>query len=191
MNRSPTSKRGYMDRKTVEGLAGRYAVSEDAVRALWEALQKGNGAFAQFNHAELGGMGQWSSGGMIMIGDMFNTQLKDRVNALSTELAAFLRADPSEIGSRPLLTPDHSDAWWGTGLGHVAASGSQNDMRYAYFPSTRRLAIQNGDNVTVYDTGEHQIHGVAQKQSSSSSLSFVSQLGIVRVETLPILEKRR
>jgi hypothetical protein len=180
-----------MDQKTIEGLAGRYAVSGDAVRALWDALQKGNGAFAQFNHAELGGMGQWSSGGMIMIGDMFNTQLKDRVNALSTELAAFLRANPSEIGSRPSLTPDHSDAWWGTGLGHVGASGSQNDMRYAYFPSTQRLAIQSGDDVTVYDTGEHQIHGVAQQQSNSNSLSFVSQLGSVRVETLPILEKRR
>lgn len=124
-----------MDQKTIELLAERYAVSDDAVRLLWDALQKGNGAFAQFNHAELGGMGQWSSGGMTMIGDMFNTQLKERVNALSTELAGFLRANPSEFCSRSSLTPEHPDAWWGTGLGYPAANGSQNDMRYAYFPA--------------------------------------------------------
>jgi hypothetical protein len=37
-------------------------------------------------------MGQWSQGGMIMIGDMLNQGLKYRVDALCNELAGILRA---------------------------------------------------------------------------------------------------
>ena len=45
---------------------------------------------AQFNHPELGGMGQWLRTGMVMIGDMFDTSLKRCVSDLSTELATLL-----------------------------------------------------------------------------------------------------
>ena len=43
-------------------------------------------------HPDLGGMGQWSQGGMVMVGDMFNNALKARVDALCAELAGLLRA---------------------------------------------------------------------------------------------------
>jgi hypothetical protein len=43
-------------------------MSTDAVRAILEAAS--GGGMAQFNYPDLGGMGQWSSGGMLMIGDM-------------------------------------------------------------------------------------------------------------------------
>ena len=59
-------------RKIVDDLARRHGVGSDAVAALLCALELGNGAQAQFNHPDLGGMGHWSQGGMIMIGDMFN-----------------------------------------------------------------------------------------------------------------------
>jgi hypothetical protein len=39
-------------------------------------------------------MGQWSRGGMIMIGDMFNQGLKHRVDTLCKELAGFLSSQP-------------------------------------------------------------------------------------------------
>jgi hypothetical protein len=42
----------------------------------------------------LGGMGQWTAGGMTMIGDMFNAGLKARVVALCDELAPPGAADP-------------------------------------------------------------------------------------------------
>jgi hypothetical protein len=35
---------------------------------------------AQFSHADFGGMSQWSPG-MSMVGDMFNTQLKAKLDA--------------------------------------------------------------------------------------------------------------
>jgi hypothetical protein len=39
--------------------------------------------------------------------------------------------------------------------------------------------------VIVYDTGEHHITGFSQQQSGDQSLTFTSQLGLVRVADLP------
>jgi hypothetical protein len=63
-------------------VAKRHGVSIEAVEALLGALARGNRRQAQFDHPDLGGMGQWSQGGMIMVGDMFNSSLKARVDAL-------------------------------------------------------------------------------------------------------------
>ena len=59
-------------RRILEDIARRHAVSLDAVITLLRALIEGNGSQAQFNHPDFGGMGQWSQGGLIMVGDMFN-----------------------------------------------------------------------------------------------------------------------
>src|SRR5215218_6750710 len=88
-------------RRAVESIAQRHGVSADAVLTLLQALRSGSGAMAQFSHPELGGMGQWSQGGMTMVGDMFNQGLKARVDALCTELASLLRAQPSGIAAAP------------------------------------------------------------------------------------------
>ena len=63
-------------RRLVEDVAQRHGVSADAVLTLLQAVAAGHGTSAQFSHPELGGMGQWSQGGMIMVGDMFNNALK-------------------------------------------------------------------------------------------------------------------
>ena len=80
--------------RIVTDVATRHGVSLDVALTLLGALAQGNGRQAQFNHPELGGMGQWSQGGMIMIGDMFNQGLKHRVDALCNELTDFLRSQP-------------------------------------------------------------------------------------------------
>ena len=69
-------------------------------------------------------------------------------------------------------------------LGSPGAVGAQNDLQYAVFPSTRRLAIKDGGHIEIYDTGDHQIFGVAQAQSTQT-LTFTSQDGLVRVGSLP------
>ena len=66
-------------------LAERYRVSEEAVRVLRRALERGGSRLAQFSHPELGGYGQWMPG-MTQIGDMFNYELRDRVERLCQEL---------------------------------------------------------------------------------------------------------
>jgi Short C-terminal domain len=193
-------------RQIADELARRHGVGSDAVAALLYALELGNGTQAQFNHPDLGGMGQWSQGGMIMVGDMFNQGLKHRVDALCNEIASLLRNQP------PLHQPEASssqsqsqsggsggislfirgsghasDNWWPTELGIPASIGAQNNLNYACFPLAGRLAIRRGDRVSVYDTGEHRITGFSQQQSGDQSLTFTSQLGLVRVADLPVV----
>jgi hypothetical protein len=49
---------------------------------------------AQFSHPDFGGMSQWSPG-MTMGGDMFNKSLKSKLDAVCTELAAYVVETPS------------------------------------------------------------------------------------------------
>jgi hypothetical protein len=59
-------------------------------------------------------------------------------------------------------------------------------MRYAYFAQARRLAIDVGGQVTVYDTLDHSIGGVSQ-QSSGYAPQFSSQYGYVNLSQLPVV----
>jgi hypothetical protein len=161
-------------------IAQRHGFSTDAARAIAEALRHGNNTMAQFNHPELGGMGQWVAGGMLMIGDMFNNDLKARVGALCRDLAAA----PGPVPAAAEQQPSQSRNWWPDDLGIPSATGVQNDMRYACFPERRRLAVMLNGQVRVYDTGDHRIGGFSQQQGGSQSLSFSSQLGTVRLEDL-------
>lgn len=185
----------------LDAIAARHGVGPDAVRHLLDALTRGHGRMAQFNHPDLGGMGQWTAGGMTMIGDMFNSGLKARVVALCDELAPLATAESQGSGRGSSQSQGSGSggswnqsssgswggSWWPDGLGQPATSGSQNDTRYAFFPESRRLAIETGGRVTLYDTGDHQIGGVSQQQGSSYSLSFTSQHGPVRLEELPVV----
>lgn len=78
----------------INEIAQRYNVSTDAVMTLLQAVSNGNGTMAQFYHPELGGGGQWMSGGMTMVGDMFNNALKGTVDGICTELSNLLAAQP-------------------------------------------------------------------------------------------------
>jgi len=189
-------------RRILEEVARRHTVSLEAVTTLLRALANGGGSQAQFDHPDLGGMGQWSQGGMIMVGDMFNQGLKFRVDSLCNELAALLSRQPSfgagagsvqsqsQGGGVSLFVPGSAASaarWWPAELGEPASTGAQNDLRYAYFPGARRLAIQQGGRVAVHDTGGHGIAGFSQQQSGDQSLTFTSQFGLVRVADLPLV----
>lgn len=199
----------------VNDVAARHGFSPDAVTHVLLAVDQGGRSQAQFNHFELGGMGQWSLGGMIMIGDMFNNGLKARVDSLCTELSnalsgtqVFQPAAPQPVsyqgqsqsggqyqsqgtgmpGQSSLFVPGPDyGSWWPEDLGQPGSTGAQNDLKYAYFPMTARLAIMINGVVTVYDTGQHQIGGFGQQQGGDQSLTFTSQFGLVRVADLPIV----
>jgi hypothetical protein len=183
-------------------VAKRHGVGVDAVVALLGALADGNGRQAQFNHPDLGGMGQWSQGGMIMVGDMFNQGLKHRVDALCSELAGLLGSQPAlaavtgqshsqgqSVRGVSLFVAGSGSAaqWWPAAIGSPASTGAQNDLRYAFFPDVRCLAIQQDGRVRVYDTGEHKLSGFSQQQGGDQSLIFTSQFGLVRVADLPLV----
>ncbi|KQP09259.1 SHOCT domain-containing protein [Methylobacterium sp. Leaf93] len=166
------------DRSSVlQTVADRHGVSVDAVRHLMRALEAGNGTMAQFNHPELGGFGQWSSGGMTMIGNMFDANLKSRVAAICSDLAQSLPPGGWNDGST-------SANWWPAELGRPATSGSQNNMRYAYFPDSRLLAVETAGTLVLYDTGHYDISGVSQQQGDTQSLRFSGRNGYVDLESL-------
>jgi Short C-terminal domain len=188
-------------------IAQRHGVSADAVLTLLRALVAGHGTMAQFKHPELGGMGQWTQGGMIMVGNMFDHGLKARVDALCTELAALLRDQPTIMTAAGSQTSHWSSTpgvslfvagagspagtWWLSELGQPSSAGSQNDLRYAIFPAARRLATEKSGQVTLYDTGDHLISGVSQQQGADQSLTFVSQHGLVGLRDLLVVEAGR
>jgi hypothetical protein len=227
--------------QTLRNIAQRNGFSEGAARALADAIRAGGGAMAQFSHPELGGMGQWSRGGMLMIGSMNDHDLKARVGRLAEDLASSdtvsgggSPAGAADNGNRPgeaerpasnspwaqagggdlndnrpaagnssgsgggsgggnsgggagtSANSNGSGDWWPGDLGQPSSSGAQNGVRYAAFPSTRRLAIEQDGKVTLYDTGDHQISGVSQSQSGTGpgALRFTSQRGDVDLASL-------
>jgi hypothetical protein len=168
---------------------------------------------AQFNHPEFGGSGQWMRGGMTMVGDMFNNYLKGRVDSLCFDIATILANQPGllqsgsfqsqsqsgsgqqhqaaggSMGQSSLFVPNPEDNWWPQEFGPPSATGSQNNVRYAYFGNARRLAVKTGGEVWVYDTLDHQIGGFSQQQGSGGSITFGSQYGTVNLASLPVVSR--
>lgn len=205
--------------RIVHDFSVRHGFSQDAVTEMLIAIVNGNGTMAQFSHSEFGGSGQWMRGGMIMLGDMFNNSLKGRVDSLCNELSHLLANEPgllqtgsfqrqsqngtdddiNSMGSSPrgttgsggskLFVADARSNWWPFELGSPSATGSQNSMRYAYFPNARRLVVDAGGEVWVYDTLNHQINGFSQQQGTGTSISFSSQMGTVELSSLPVVTR--
>ena len=83
--------------QAVNDIAQRHGFSFEAVASMLEAVIHGNGNMAQFNHPEFSGAGQWMRGGMTMVSDMFNGQLKGRVDSLCLELSRLLASQPDPL----------------------------------------------------------------------------------------------
>lgn len=210
--------------KMLASLAERHGFSPEAILNMMEAVINGNGGMAQFNHPEFAGAGQWMRGGMTMLSDMFNSQLKGRVDRLCSELSSLIAAQPElgrigsfqtqSQGSEPraqtqdpqgswkqhrinqaaegsslfVSEPVHNSApWWPADLGEPNSVGAQNDIRYAYFAQSHRLAIESGGKLKLYDTLDHQISGISQHQSQGGSVIFTSQYGQVDLTRLPLI----
>ena len=183
-------------RERVAEIASWHGFSAAAAEVMLAAVARGRGAMAQFDHPEFGGAGQWMRRGMTMVGDMFNTALKARVEALCADLSALVDDDPALTAPSALTPVSESDraaagAWWPAGLPAPDSTGAQNDVRYAWFATPRRLAIERAGTVTLYDTLDHCIGGFAQQQSGTSTLSFTSQHGAVDVARLPVVGTAR
>jgi len=158
-------------------IAEKHGFSRAAVEAITRALKQGNGNQAQFNHPELGGMGQWQPN-MIMIGDAFNHTLKVRVDALCTDLAGLISQEPTH----PIHT-SQQNRWWPQDFGEPTMVGSQNEARYAYFRLKNRLVIQQNRKNRIYDVGQHVLVGSSQQQQQAHGLLiFHTQSGQIVTE---------
>jgi hypothetical protein len=170
----------------VAKLAKKHGVTEAAVAELYAALRRGRGSMAQFSHPELGGSGQWMSGGMLMIGDMFNDSLRAKVDAICRDLLPQLEANTG-TGISPLKRSGSPEleSWWPSTYPAPAATGGQNEFRYAYFPTKNVLVVEEKGRREVYDTTGHEFHGFGQQQPSSTGLSIRSANGEVPLAKLP------
>ena len=85
----------------------------------------------------------------------------------------------------PMKTPD---PWWPSDLGEPSTTGGQNDLRYAYFADSHRLAVSQGGKTTLYDTGDHEITGASQQQSDQDGdMTFSSSGGNVSLKSLKVV----
>lgn len=81
--------------------------------------------------------------------------------------------------------PSVSDLNWPAELGIASTSGSSAEMRYAYFPKNRRLAVEWRGVVTIYDTAEYQFRGMLQAHSAETvGMSILTQRGRVPLTEL-------
>ena len=152
-------------------LAEKEGFSFEAVDCLFQALVKGNGTMAQFNHSELGGMGQWMPGS-IMIGTMGQDALKAKVERLCNELAPLAKKAESQ-----------SDKWWPEDLGAADMVGAQGNLSYAIFKAKKLVLVSEGGKIETYSTAGHTITGVAQ-QSSEKSIKLSTPNGVLTLADL-------
>jgi hypothetical protein len=164
-------------------ISRRYNLSFDSAVRMLVAVNNGGGTMAQFSCPELGS-GQWMRGGMTMVGDMFNHGLKATVNNLCGELS-------NALANNQMFPPapkgGGGNNWWPGDLGSPSSSGSQNNIRYAFFPQAQRLVVERDGQVTVFNTLDHRISGVSQQQGGNTSLTFSSQYGTVSTLSLPLV----
>ncbi len=187
------------DRQFFDTLAGRYGFSTPGVASMCASVARGNGRMAQFDNPDFGGAGQWMHGGMTMVGDTFDSSLKARVAGLCGDLAQALAAGEvtnATAAAGPVAgIPEHAgpnerraaQPWWPPEFGAPDSSGAQNGRRYAYFAAARRLAVDEDGCVTLYDTLEHRISGVAQANTTDTSLTFSTGVGVVDLAALPVV----
>lgn len=205
-------------RRWLAELAQRYEVSENAALAAFHALSEGGGRMAQFHHPELGGGVQWMRGGMILIGEIFNNALKARVDGLCTEISERVLAQaPSPPTFAPYQGPQRDEPnttagasaptgegasaaagpawgapqrWWPETLGPPSAAGTQYGLAYALFADQHRVALRSRGQVRIYDSLDHRITGIAQRQrDGEASVTFTSQHGAVALDRLPLVDE--
>jgi hypothetical protein len=122
-----------------------------------------------------------SQGGGYQVGSMGYGQQQ------SNQGAGVQQQGGGGFGAASLFVPGTSNDWWPSDLRYPDSTGAQNGVRYAHFAQARRLVIDVGGTVTVYDTLDHQIGGFSQQQSAGATLGFTSQYGLVDVASLPVV----
>jgi hypothetical protein len=95
-------------------------------------------------------LGQWQNG-MVMISDMFNNSLKNKVNNLCVELSTIIKQEFT-VGNKPVIP---------------SLLGKSNETSYAYYQDANILELQVKGVLKTYDTTGYIITGVQQSQSNN------------------------
>ena len=105
------------------------------------------------------------------------------VDSLCNELSALMAAQASLF--MPASQWPASGRWWPAQLGEPSLTGTRQSSRFAYFAQIRRLAVDSGGRVEVYDTTGFNISGLAPQGADGDALTFASNRGPVRLNAFP------
>ncbi len=152
------------DRQLIRTLAQQHGISEGAVEVLWLAVQAGNGTAAQFSHPELGGMGQWMAGGMVMVGDFSKTHLQSTVMQICTAIAAHLQEQRFATQSTPVSAPSQP-----------APSQTQRQTSSGGFQATQPTAQSRQERAATIQSPTDT--GRAVKENTGKSGGLLSNIG--------------
>ncbi len=89
---------------------------------------------------------------------------------------------------KPMEPMGGGDPWWPKDLGDPASSGSQNGLRYAFFPGKKRLLVETGGKTRTYDSGDHEISGVSQANGGDGGPTFTDRNGTVDLAALTLID---
>ncbi len=135
----------------IDEIARRHGFSIDGTLHMLDAVINGNGSMAQFDHPDFSGSGQWRRGGMTMVSDMFNNQLKGRIDGLCAALSSLVAAQPDLLRSGSFQSQSQ-----GGGHDHVQAQTSR---------AGHAIVQQHPESVLVSESAEQ---GLARGSASSS-----------------------
>ena len=110
--------------QVINDIAQRHGFSVDATLSMLDSVINGNGNMAQFSHPEFAGSGQWMRGGMTMVSDMFNNQLKGRVDSLCFELSNVIASQPDLVRSGSFQSQRQGNGY-DNGQAQVSYGGGQ------------------------------------------------------------------
>jgi hypothetical protein len=111
----------------------------------------GSVSLSSFSPAGGSGQQQQSSGG--------GFQQQSSSASAQHQAAAMAPMQPMQpMAPMPAM---QQQSWWPAELGVPASSGAQNDLRYAVFPATGRLAVERNGRCRVFDVGDRIISGIS------------------------------
>ncbi|MEO0560572.1 MAG: hypothetical protein AAF125_00560 [Chloroflexota bacterium] len=134
----------------IRAIAQKHRLSDNAVVVLAKALRRGHGRMARFNHRELGGIGMWGRGEVI-IGDMRNESLRMQIWGAMNDLLPIITSHPPR---KPEPEKDSTLVmpWWGDiTLGPPTVHGAFENMTFGYFLEPHRVILRNDGVITHYD----------------------------------------
>ncbi len=191
----------------LETLAQKHGFSIGAVQMLNNAFSQSRSLNqVQFNISEFGGMGSWMKGGMMMIGDMFNQNLKLRVGSLCEELSQLRQNSHGDnvtlncescqknnfAFTQPMPSPQPMNFMqpmnsmqpmnFAPFEAGVTSSGQSNNVSYKYYGQEKKLVITLNGSQTYTYLDIPSISGVSSSQSSvdgiqKTKITFSTQEG--------------
>jgi hypothetical protein len=68
-------------------------------------------------------------------------------------------------------------SWWPPTLRRPSTSGAHGTLKFAFFADKRRLLVESGELLLLFDSGAHQICEVEEQLGQEPGLAFTSQNG--------------